>query len=182
MTFQHTFRGIAGVAAVAMAMAFGSGAALAQPLGVPHGHGGHGGPGGPGGGDAMIGHLIAEAKAELKLNTMQQEMFDRAIANSKLAREKARARHSQVRGTLQAELAKPEPNLGAAAAAADAAMEEGRLARKAIRDEWLALYEKLGPEQKAVVRDRLQKRMSEGESFRQRMRERMHQFREGAAG
>ena len=179
MTFQHTFRGIAGVAAVAMAMAFGSGAALAQPLGVPHGHGG---PGGPGGGDAMIGHLIAEAKAELKLNTMQQGMFDRAIANSKLARDKARALHSKVRDTLRTELAKPEPNLAAVAAAADAAMEEGRLARKAIRDEWLALYEKLGPEQKAIVRDRLQKRMSEGESFRQKMRERMHQFREGAAG
>ena len=179
MTFQNTFRGIAGVAAIAMAMAFGSGAAQAQPLGGPRGPGGHGGPGGA---DAMIGHLIAEARAELKLNTMQQEMFDKAVANSKLAREKARARHSQVRGTLQAELAKPEPNLGAVAAAADAAMEEGRQARKAIRDEWLALYEKLGPEQKTVVRDRLQKRMSEGESFRQRMRERMHQFREGAAG
>jgi len=33
MTFQHTFRAIAGIAAVALAMAFGSGAALAQPLG-----------------------------------------------------------------------------------------------------------------------------------------------------
>jgi Spy/CpxP family protein refolding chaperone len=179
MTLQNTFRGIAGAAAIAMAMAFGSGAAQAQPLGGPHGHGG---PGGPGGADAMIGHLIAEARAELKLDTMQQEMFDRAVANSKAAREKARARHSKVRDTLQAELAKPEPNLAAVAAAADAAMEEGRVARKAVRDEWLAFYEKLGPEQKAVVRDRLQKRMSEGESFRQRMRERMQQFRGGAAG
>jgi len=179
MTFQHTFRGIAGVAAVAMAMAFGSGAAQAQPLGGPQGPGGHGGPGGA---DAMIGRLIAEARAELKLNTMQQEMFDRAVANSKVAHEKARGRQSTVRDTLQAELAKPEPNLAAVAAAADAAMEEGRMARKAIRDEWLAFYEMLGPEQKAVVRDRLQKRMSEGESFRQKMREWMHRFREGAAG
>ena len=56
------------------------------------------------------------------------------------------------------------------------------MARKAIRDEWLALYDKFSPEQKAIVRDRLQKRMSEGESFRQKMRERMHQFRGGAAG
>jgi Spy/CpxP family protein refolding chaperone len=179
MTLQHTSRGIAGVAAAAIVMAFGSGAALAQPLGGPHGPGGHGGHGGA---DAMIGHLIAEAKAELKLNTMQQEMFDRAVANSKLAHEKARARHSQVKDTLRTELAKPEPNLAAVAAAADAAMEEGRMARKAIRDEWLAFYGKFGPEQKAIVRDLLQKRMSEGESFRQRMRERMHQFREGAAG
>jgi Spy/CpxP family protein refolding chaperone len=176
MTTRHTFRGTTWIAAVAVAAALGTGAALAQPMGGPHG------PGGPGGADLMIGHLIAEARAELKLNTMQQEMFDKAVADSKLAREKARARHAQVRGTLQAELAKPEPNLGAVAAAADAAMDEGRMARKAIRDEWLALYERLGPEQKALVRDRLQKRMSEGESFRQRMRERMHHFREGAAG
>jgi Spy/CpxP family protein refolding chaperone len=179
MTTRHTLRGITWIAAVAMATAFGMGAALAQPVGGPHGHGG---PGGPGGGDAMIGHLIAEARAELKLNTMQQEMFDKAVADSKTAREKARGRHSKVRDTLQAELAKPEPNLAAVAAAADATMEEGRMERKAIRDEWLAFYEKLGPEQKAVVRDRLQKRMSEGESFRQKMREWMHQFRGGAAG
>ena len=94
MTTRHTFRGITGIAAVAMATALGTGAALAQPMGGPHG------PGGPGGADAMIGHLIAEAKAELKLNTMQQEMFDKAVANSKLAHEKARARHSQVRSIL----------------------------------------------------------------------------------
>lgn len=173
MTFQHTFRAIAGVAAVAMAMAFGSGAALAQPLGGPHG---------PGGGDAMIGRLIAHARVELMLNTLQQQMFDQAVANSKLAHEKARTLRAKVRDTLQAELAKPEPNLAAVAAAADAAMDEGRLARKAIRDEWLALYGQFSPEQKAVVRDRLQKRMSQGESFRQRMRERMHHFRDGVSG
>jgi Spy/CpxP family protein refolding chaperone len=179
MTFQHTFRAIAGVAAVAMAMAFGAGAALAQLPGGGHGPGGYGGHGG---GDAMIGRLIAHARVELKLNTMQQGLFDRAVANSKLAREKARALQAKVRDTLQAELAKPEPNLAAVAAAADAAMDEGRVTRKAIRDEWLALYGQFSPEQKAVVRDRLQKRMSQGESFRQRMHERMHHFRDGAAG
>ena len=176
MTFQDTFRGIAGVAAVAMAMALGSGTALAQPLGVPHGHGG------PGGGDAMIGHLLTEARAELKLNTMQQEMFDKAVADSKLGRDKARALQSKVRDTLRTELAKPEPNLAAVATTADAAMEEGGMAREAVRDEWLALYDEFSPEQKTIVRDRLQKRMSEVESTRQKMRERMHQFRGGAAG
>jgi len=130
----------------------------------------------------MIGRLIAEARAELKLDTMQQEVFDRAVANSKVAHQKARALQARVRDTLQAELAKPEPNLAAVAAAADAAMEEGRMARKAIRDEWLALYGMFGPEQKAAVRNLLQKRMSEGDSFRQEMRERKHRLREGAAG
>ena len=122
MTTRHTFRGITWIAAVAMATALATGAALAQPVRGPHGHGG------PGGADVMIGRLIADARAELKLNTMQQAMFDTAVANGKLAREKARARQSKVRDTLQTELAKPEPNLAAVAAAADATMEEGRMA------------------------------------------------------
>ena len=173
MTFHHTLRGIAGVAAIAMATAFGSGAALAQPAGGPHG---------PGGADAMIGHLIAHAKAQLNLNTMQQGMFDKAVADSKAARETARALHQKVRDAAQAELAKPEPDLAAIAAAADAAAEQGRALRKPIRNEWLALYDKFSPEQKAVVRDLLQKRMARAESFRERMRERMHHFFDDAAG
>ena len=82
MTFHRTFRTIAGIAAVAVAIGFGSAAALAQPAGGPHGpHGGHGpGMGGP---DEMIGHLIAHAKTKLNLNTMQQGMFDTAVADSK---------------------------------------------------------------------------------------------------
>jgi len=182
MTFQRTFRGIAGVAAIALTMAFGSGSALAQPLGGPQGPGGPGGIGGHGGADAMVGHLIAEAKAELKLNTMQQVMFDTAVAKSRLAHENARSLHSKVRDTLQTELAKPEPNLAAVAAAADAAAEDGRVARKASRDEWLALYGQFSPEQKAVVRDLLQKRLSQGETFRQRMLDHVRQFMNGAGG
>ena len=173
MTFHTTFRTVAGAAAVAVAMAFGSGTALAQPAGGPHR---------PGGADEMIGHVIAHAKTQLNLNTMQQDLFDKAVANSKAARETARALHLKVKDTAQAELAKPEPDLAAIAAAADAAMEQGRAQRKAIRAEWLALYDKFSPEQKAVVRDLLQKRMAHAESFRQRMRERMHQFFDGAGG
>ena len=177
MTTRHTSRGITGIAAVAMATALGTGGgALAQPPGGPHG------PGGPGGADAMIGHLIAKAKAELKLNTMQQEMFDKAVVGSKAAHEAGRASHQKVRGTLQAELAKAEPDLNAIAAAADAAMDQGRARRQAVRNEWLALYGTFSAEQKLVVRDLLQKRMSQGESFRQRMREKMHHRFDGTSG
>jgi Spy/CpxP family protein refolding chaperone len=173
MTLHHTLRRIAGVAAVAAAMLCGTGAALAQPPGGRHGHGGP---------DAMIGHLIANAKTQLNLNTMQQGMFDTAVANSKAARETARTLREKVKAKLQAELAKPEPDLAAVAAAADAAHEEGRALRKSIGAEWLALYAQFSPEQKAVVRDLMQKRMAQAESFRQRMRERMHQHRGGASG
>ena len=76
--------------------------------------------------DEMIGHLIAHAKAQLNLNTMQQGMFDTAVAHSKAAREAGRALHEKVKATLQAELAKPEPDLAAVAAAADAAIDQAR--------------------------------------------------------
>jgi Spy/CpxP family protein refolding chaperone len=171
MTFHRTIRTIAGIAAVAVATGFGSAAALAQPTGVAHGPHGHHGRGGP---DEMIGHLIAHAKARLNLNTMQQGMFDTAVADSKAAREAGRALHEKVKATLQAELAKPEPDLAAVAAAADAAIDQGRDKRKAIRAEWLALYATFTVEQKAVVKEMLQKRLARGESFREKMRERMH--------
>jgi len=172
MTTRHTFRGLAGITAVVMATAFGAGTALAQPAGGPHG---------PGGADAMFGHLIEHARTQLNLNTMQQEMFDKAVAGARAAREAGRALHRKVRDTLQAELAKADPDLKAVAAVADAAMDQGRAQRQAIRNEWLALYGTFSAEQKAVVRDLLQQRLARGEPFRQRMRE-MHQRFGGASG
>jgi Spy/CpxP family protein refolding chaperone len=176
MKLHHTLRATIGVAAVAIAVALGTGAALAQPMGGPHRAGGPGGPG------EMIGHLIANAKAELKLNTMQQAMFDAAVVKSKAAHESGRALHAKVRDALQAELAKAEPDLAAVAAAADAAHEQGRALRTAVRAEWLSLYGQFSAEQKALVRDLMQKRLSNAESFRQKKRERMHHFRDRAAG
>ena len=179
MTFHRTFRTIAGIAAVAVAIGLGSAAALAQPAGAAHGpHGAHG-MGGP---DEMIGHLIAHAKGQLNLNTMQQGMFDTAVADSKAAREAGRALHEKVKATLQAELAKPEPDLAAVAAAADAAVDQGRDKRKAIRAEWLALYATFTVEQKAVVKDLLQKRLAHAESFREKMREHMQSMFNKSSG
>ena len=172
MTFQRNLRAMAGAASVATVLAFGSAAALAQP-GGPHGAGGH---------DAMIGHLIAHAKGQLNLNTMQQGLFDTAVADSKAAREAGRALQQGVKATLQAELAKTEPDLAAVAAAADAAMDQGRAQRKAIRNEWLALYATFTVEQKVVVKDMLQKRLAHAESFREKMRERMHHMFDGKSG
>jgi Spy/CpxP family protein refolding chaperone len=134
---------------------------------------------GPGAGDQMIGHLIANAKASLNLNTSQQTMFDAAVAQSKAAHEQGRAVMQKVRDAMAAELAKTEPDLAALAAAADDARAQGYALRKQARDQWLQLYATFSPDQKAVVRDLLQKRMARMDSFRQKMREHMHR---GTAG
>lgn len=173
MTIHSTFCRIAGAAAIAAAMALGTGTALAQPAGGPHG---------AGGADAMIGHLIAHARSELNLNTMQQGMFDQAVADSKLARETMRGHRQTVKDAMQAELANAEPNLAAVAAVADTAAEQGRALRTKVRAEWLALYATFAPEQKAIMREMLQKRIAHGESFGQKMRERMHRYFEGTSG
>jgi len=167
MTFNRTFRTIAGVAAVAVATAFGAGVAFAQP----HGHHGHGGAGD----DVMIGQLIAHAKDKLSLNTMQQQQFDTAVAHSKTAWQSGRSLHDNVKATLQAELAKPEPDLAAVAAAMDAAADQARVQRTAIRAEWLKLYTTFTPDQKAVVRDLLKQRVTRMESFHEKMREHMRE-------
>ena len=174
MTLHTNLRGIAVSAVAALAMTLGAGLALAQPAGAPYMPGGPHGPGGmhgPGPGEQMIGHLIANARTQLNLNTMQQSMFDTAVADSKAARGKARALHQKVRDAMQAELAKPEPDLAAVARIADDVEQQARALRQPIRDEWLNLYATFSPEQKATLRDLLQKRITRAESFRQRMHE-----------
>ena len=176
MTFHRRFRTAAGIAAFAVATTFGAGIALAQPHGGPHGHHGH-----HGGGEIAIGQLIAHAKDKLSLNTMQQGMFDTALAHTKVAHESGRALHDKVKATLSAELAKAEPDLAAVAAAADAAADQARAQRIAIRNEWLALYTTFTPAQKAVVKETLQTRMAKMETFREKMREHMRERRGGKA-
>ena len=162
-------RRAAAVTAAALALAFG-GTALAQPAG---GHGGpHGAMAGPG--DEMLGHLIDHAQVQLNLNTSQKLAFDSAVAQTKAAHESGRALHQKVKDALAAELAKTEPDLAAVAAVADGVQQQGTALRHQVRDTWLALYATFSPDQKAVVKDLLQKHMARMESFRQKMQDRMH--------
>ena len=171
-------RRTAAATAAALALAF-AGSAIAQPAGTP-GPGGFGGhPGvhaammGQAGGDEMVGHLIARAKDTLNLNTSQQVMFDAAVAKAKAARESGRALHQTVKDALAAELAKTEPDLAAVASVADGVQQQGIALRHQVRDAWLQLYATFSSEQKAVVRDLLQKHMARMDSLRQKMKEHM---------
>ena len=151
------------VAAVAAAALIGiSGVAVAQSH---HGHRGH-----HGGGDAVM--AIAALKDKLGLNTSQQAMWDNATAAGKAARESARASRQQVHAALTAELAKPEPDLAAVAAAADAARNASAATHRQVRDAWLNLYSTFTLEQKAVVKSSLQQKVARMEQFREKMRQR----------
>ena len=110
----------------------------------------------PGSGMGSPLHMLAAVKSQLNLNTSQQLQWDNAAAQAKAAHDAARASHAQVKAALQAELAKPEPDLASVATLADGARQQAESGRRAARDAWLALYSTFTPDQKAVVRDALQ--------------------------
>ena len=176
MTFHDKLRKTTVVVASALAMTLGATAALAQTTGAPdggppkHGHHPHG---------DMIGHLIVSAKAQLNLNTSQQQMFDAAVASSKAARQTGMTLHQTVKDTLTAELAKPEPDLAAVAAAADNARAQGQALQQQVRTQWLALYATFSVDQKTVVKNLIQQHMAQAETFRAQMQQ---HWQQGATG
>ena len=148
------------LAVVAAAALIGvTGAAFAQPF--HHGHRG---------GDVVMG--IAALKDQLNLNTSQQALWDNAVAAGKAARQTARSNLQKVHDVLAAELAKPEPDLAAVAAAADVARNANATLRTQVRDQWLNIYGTFTPDQKAVVKNALSQRLARMEQFRQKMLQR----------
>jgi len=128
----------------------------------------------------MRGHadptaVIESLRASLSLNTAQQQQFDSALAQSQAARQTARANLAQLKTGLQAELAKPAPDLASLAAQADAVQEQNSAARKTARSAWLALYATFTDDQKAVVRNAIQARLATMESLRTHMKEHLDQ-------
>ncbi|MEO8133449.1 MAG: periplasmic heavy metal sensor [Betaproteobacteria bacterium] len=128
-----------------------------------------------GGGDHLI-QAITAFKAQLNLNTSQQALWDAAVAASRATREAAMQRRQSVKPVVTEELASADPNLTRIAAAVDQAQDANTAARRQVRNQWLAVYNTFSPEQKAVVKSAIERRMSRMENFRERMQER---FRKG---
>ena len=151
------------VAALAAAALIGvSAAAGAQPF--HHGRGG---------GDVVM--AIAALKGQLNLNTSQQTMWDNAVAAGTAARASARTNMQSVHDVLTTELAKPEPDLAAVAAASDTARNANAALHAQVRAAWLNLYATFTPDQKAVVKNALSQRLARMEQFRQKMLQRHSQ-------
>ena len=115
---------------------------------------------------------FARVKTQLNLNTSQQQQWDTAVAQSKAARDAARTSHEQVKATLQAELAKAEPDLAAVAAASDAAQQQNVEARKQARTAWLTLYNTFTADQKATARDAIKAGLDRMQAMHERMKAR----------
>ena len=168
---------VALAATAALALSLTAAAGIAQPAGGMM----HGGPGGHGmrggvGIEQMIPHLLEKAKASLNLDSSQQATWEALVKQSKAVHDAARTNRQRLKTAMTEELAKPAPDLAAVAAIADSVEQDNRTARKALRDQWIAFYTRtFTPEQKAVVRDLLQKKMARAEAFHHRMLERVRE-------
>lgn len=103
-------------------------------------------------GDRLL-ETLAQISPQLNLNTLQQQQWERVLAQGQAARDAARANIAQVISALRTELSKPEPDLAAVAALGDEVRQQNEALHRQARDAWLALYSGFTPEQKAVVRD-----------------------------
>ena len=161
---ERTYRNVLAASAAALTLALVAAPASAEP--------GHHGGGMDGAFGDHLGHVIESAQVQLKLNSSQQQMFANNVAQTKAAFAGGRSQMQGVKDTLAAELAKPEPDLAAVAAAADGAQQQMLTVRHQVRDAWLALYATFSPEQKAVVKGIIQEHLAKMDSVHQRMMQR----------
>jgi phosphoenolpyruvate-protein kinase (PTS system EI component) len=118
--------------------------------------------------------VLQRIQAKLNLNTSQQQQWDTAVAQSKVAHEAMRANFQQLKAATQAELAKSDPDLAALASVSDQLQQQNIAQRKQARAAWLALYGTFSAEQKATVKDAINARMARMDAFRQRMHDRLN--------
>ena len=117
--------------------------------------------------------VLQRIQAQLNLNTMQQQQWSAAVAQSKTAHEFVRANFQKLRAARQDALSSATPDLAALAALSDQLQQQNIDQRKQARAAWLALYGTFSDEQKTIVRDALNARMSRMDAFRQRMHDRL---------
>lgn len=146
-----------------LAVALAAAAALATPYAVQaQPHGGAGGPAG------LIEEVLAHLKDKLALDSSQQVQWQAALDKTRAAHTQSRSSRESVRSTVDAELARAEPDLAAIATVMDAVQAQGLDARRDVRDSWLRIYAGMRADQKAVVRDAIKARLARMEEHRGR--------------
>jgi len=83
--------------------------------------------------------MLERMQSKLNLNTSQQQQWDAAVAQSKVARDAMRANFQQLKDATKAELAKADPDLGSLASLSDQVQQQNIDQRKKARAAWLFL-------------------------------------------
>ena len=117
--------------------------------------------------------VLQRIQAKLNLNTSQQQQWDAAVAQSKVAHQAIRANFQQLKTATQAELAKTDPDLAALATLSDQLQQQNIAQRQQTRAAWLALYGTFSADQKTTVKDAINARMARMDALRQRMLDRL---------
>jgi Spy/CpxP family protein refolding chaperone len=170
-TLEHrTFR-LAAIAATAL-LALTGVTAMAQPVGAAGPWHGHGHAQGPGGGMG-IEQVLASVKDQLNLDTSQQLNWTNAVTATKAAHVTERANMQAVHDALATELANPTPDLAKVAAVADGVHASNATLRQGVRNQWLAIYANLRPDQVTVVRNALSGQLARMDAMRARMQQRL---------
>lgn len=119
------------------------------------GHGGaHGGMG------IMGGIFSPEAQAKLQLTSGQAQQLEGIRARMKELRQGMRQEGQQFRQAMQAEMAKPAPDLAHLAQLREQMFNKRHQGMQAIQNDALALYAGMSPQQKGVVKQLMQERMA----------------------
>ncbi len=120
-----------------------------------------------------IEQVLASVKDQLNLDTSQQLNWTNASVATKSALVTERANMQAVHDALAAELANATPDLAKVAAVADGMHASNATLRQSVRNQWLAIYANLRPDQVTVVRNALSGQLARMDAMRARMQQHM---------
>lgn len=123
-----------------------------------------------------------ELAAKLKLTPAQMTQWDAMVQKTRTQHEAMKKARHEMHEAMKAELAKPEPDLAALAARADAMHDQMRAAHREVRDGWLKLYATMNAEQKGVVKHAIIWHMKKMHHMRMRMMHHHHHGHHGEDG
>jgi hypothetical protein len=120
-----------------------------------------------------IEQVLASVKDQLNLDPTQQRDWTLAVAATKAAHVTARANMQAVHDALAAELANPTPDLAKVATVADVVQASNATLHQGVRNQWLAIYANLRPDQVSVVRNAILAQLARMDAVRAKMQQRM---------
>lgn len=120
---------------------------------------------------------LERLEQQLRLNPVQKEQFDVAVAATKRALFSSALTGMEFKERLQRELSKSRPDLGAIFEAQELMVEQNKPLFRTARAEWVKLYELLDEEQVKVARAFVEKTLLSAEALAEAFRRFLGQLR-----